>query len=122
MESAHARHDLSPENRPRADACSRPLGPRDRRQQARRRRAAAPPRSAVRPHPWPLVFAFPVVVALCLVGGLVIPRGVSFAGWWGAVGSGSLYSLLAYWLFSSALPSVPASNAALSFYLIPLFR
>jgi drug/metabolite transporter (DMT)-like permease len=46
---------------------------------------------------------------------------VSVAGWASAIGSGVLYYGLAYWLYLFGLRSVPASVAALSFYLIPLF-
>jgi probable blue pigment (indigoidine) exporter len=35
--------------------------------------------------------------------------------------SGVLYYGLAYWLYLSALRDVPASVAAVSFYLIPIF-
>jgi drug/metabolite transporter (DMT)-like permease len=68
-----------------------------------------------------LVFAFVLVGALWLVGGSVLPRDVSVAGWASAIGSGVLYYCLAYWLYLFGLRSVPASVAALSFYLIPLF-
>jgi len=68
-----------------------------------------------------LVFAFVLVGALWLVGGSVLPRDVSVAGWASAIGSGVLYYGLAYWLYLFGLRSVPASVAALSFYLIPLF-
>jgi drug/metabolite transporter (DMT)-like permease len=58
---------------------------------------------------------------LWLVGGSVLPADVSVAGWASAIGSGVLYYCLAYWLYLFGLRSVPASVAALSFYLIPLF-
>jgi drug/metabolite transporter (DMT)-like permease len=68
-----------------------------------------------------LTFAFALVGTLWLVGGSVLPRDVSVAGWASAIGSGVLYYGLAYWLYLFGLRSVPASVAALSFYLIPLF-
>jgi len=43
------------------------------------------------------------------------------AGWVSAIGSGVLYYGLAYWLYLFGLRQVPASVAALSFYLIPVF-
>jgi drug/metabolite transporter (DMT)-like permease len=46
---------------------------------------------------------------------------VSPAGWASAIGSGVLYYGLAYWLYLFGLRRVPASVAASSFYLIPLF-
>jgi probable blue pigment (indigoidine) exporter len=68
-----------------------------------------------------LVFAFILVAALWMLGGAVRPEGVSPAGWVSAIGSGVLYYGLAYWLYLSGLRSVPASIAAVSFYLIPVF-
>ena len=68
-----------------------------------------------------LIFAFVLVAAVWLVGGSVLPPDVSVAGWASAIGSGVLYYGLAYWLYLFGLRSVPASVAALSFYLIPLF-
>jgi probable blue pigment (indigoidine) exporter len=68
-----------------------------------------------------LVFAFVLVGALWLVGGAVLPQTVSVAGWVSAIGSGVLYYGLAYWLYLFGLRQVPASVAALSFYLIPVF-
>jgi len=68
-----------------------------------------------------LIFAFLLVGALWLVGGAVLPQSVSVAGWVSAIGSGVLYYGLAYWLYLFGLRQVPASVAALSFYLIPVF-
>jgi drug/metabolite transporter (DMT)-like permease len=68
-----------------------------------------------------LVFAFILVAALWLLGGAVRPESVSPAGWVSAIGSGVLYYGLAYWLYLSGLRNVPASIAAVSFYLIPVF-
>lgn len=68
-----------------------------------------------------LIFAFMLVAAVWLVGGPVLPQDVSVAGWGSAIGSGILYYGLAYWLYLFGLRQVPASVAALSFYLIPIF-
>ncbi len=68
-----------------------------------------------------LGFAFILVAAVWVLGGAVRPENVSLAGWASAVGSGVLYYGLAYWLYLSALRTVPASIAAVSFYLIPVF-
>jgi drug/metabolite transporter (DMT)-like permease len=65
--------------------------------------------------------AFVLVAAVWLLGGAVRPENVSLAGWASAIGSGVLYYGLAYWLYLSALRTVPASIAAVSFYLIPVF-
>lgn len=68
-----------------------------------------------------LAFAFVVVVALWALGGAIRPQTVSPAGWVSAIGSGVLYYAVAYWLYLSGLRHVPASIAAVSFYLIPIF-
>ena len=68
-----------------------------------------------------LAFALVLVVAVWLLGGAVRPEGVSTAGWASAIASGILYYGLAYWFYLSALRHVPASLAAVSFYLIPIF-
>jgi probable blue pigment (indigoidine) exporter len=68
-----------------------------------------------------LGFGLVVVVALWLVGGAVRPETVSALAWASAIGSGVLYYGLAYWLYLSALRNVPASFAAASFYLVPVF-
>jgi probable blue pigment (indigoidine) exporter len=68
-----------------------------------------------------LAFGLVVVVVLWLAGGAVRPEVVSVAGWVSAIGSGVLYYGLAYWLYLSALRNVPASFAAASFYLVPVF-
>jgi probable blue pigment (indigoidine) exporter len=67
--------------------------------------------------------AFAVVVALVagLVGGGLRWSGVSTTALVSAVGSGLLYYAAAYWFYLSALRRVPASLAATSFYLIPVF-
>jgi drug/metabolite transporter (DMT)-like permease len=68
-----------------------------------------------------LAVALVVVVVLWLAGGAVRAEGVSALGWASAVGSGVLYYGLAYWFYLSALRNVPASFAAASFYLVPVF-
>ncbi len=68
-----------------------------------------------------LGFAFVLVASAWVLGGAVRPDSVSLAGWASAIGSGVLYYGLAYWLYLSALRTVPASTAAVSFYLIPVF-
>lgn len=68
-----------------------------------------------------LGFALVLVAAAWVLGGAVPPDNVSLAGWASAVGSGVLYYGLAYWLYLSALRTVPASIAVVSFYLIPVF-
>jgi probable blue pigment (indigoidine) exporter len=68
-----------------------------------------------------LAFAFVLVGAVWLVGGAVQPANVTPLGWASAIVSGFLYYGLAYWLYLSGLRHAPASYAALSFYLIPLF-
>lgn len=49
------------------------------------------------------------------------PEAISLIGWASAIGSGVLYYGLAYWLYLTGLRKVPASLAAASFYLIPVF-
>jgi probable blue pigment (indigoidine) exporter len=68
-----------------------------------------------------LAVSFGVVVVLWIAGGAARPDGVSALGWLSAIGSGVLYYGLAYWLYLSALRNVPASFAAASFYLVPVF-
>lgn len=68
-----------------------------------------------------LGFALVLVVVVGLFGGSVRPQDVSVAGPISAVGSGVLYYGLASWCYLSALRAVPASLAAASFYLIPVF-
>jgi drug/metabolite transporter (DMT)-like permease len=68
-----------------------------------------------------LGFALVVVAAIWLAGGAVRPEGVSPAGWLSALVSGVLYYGVAFWLYLSGLRLVPASSAAASFYLIPVF-
>jgi drug/metabolite transporter (DMT)-like permease len=68
-----------------------------------------------------LAFALVLVVAVWLLGGAVRPENVSPGGWASATASGVLYYGLAYWLYLSGLRHVPASVAAVAFYLIPVF-
>jgi drug/metabolite transporter (DMT)-like permease len=68
-----------------------------------------------------LVLAFVLVVAAWVLDGAVLPVAVSPIGLASAIGSGVLYYGLAYWLYLTGLRQVPASIAAASFYLIPIF-
>jgi drug/metabolite transporter (DMT)-like permease len=67
-----------------------------------------------------LGFAAVVGVAAALMGGangtVITPLGLA-----SATASGVLYYAAAYWFYLSALRTVPASVAASSFYLIPVF-
>jgi drug/metabolite transporter (DMT)-like permease len=65
--------------------------------------------------------AFVLVAAAWILGGAVLPVAVSPTGWGSAIASGVLYYGLAYWLYLTGLRNVPASIAAASFYLIPVF-
>jgi len=70
---------------------------------------------------WALAFA--VVLGLVVglaTNGLRWPR-LSATALVAAVGSGLLYYAAAYWFYLGALRRVPASLAASSFYLIPIF-
>lgn len=68
-----------------------------------------------------LVFAIGVAGAAGLVGGGLRWSSVSTTALLSAIGSGLLYYAAAYWFYLSALRRVPASLAATSFYLIPVF-
>jgi probable blue pigment (indigoidine) exporter len=68
-----------------------------------------------------LAFAFLLVTAAWILGGAVLPVAVSPIGLASATGSGVVYYGLAYWLYLTGLRQVPASIAAASFYLIPVF-
>ena len=68
-----------------------------------------------------LALALVLVLAAWVLGGAIRPEHVSLAGWASAIGSGVLYYGLAYWFYLSAMRDVPASLAAVSFYLIPVF-
>lgn len=68
-----------------------------------------------------LALAGVLVAAASLLSGNVLPSAVSAAGWAAAIASGVLYYGVAYWLYLFGLRQVPASLAAVSFYLIPVF-
>ena len=68
-----------------------------------------------------LGFAIVVVVLVAALGGKVSPSSLSPTGVASAVASGALYYAGAYWFYLTALRRVPASLAASSFYLIPIF-
>jgi probable blue pigment (indigoidine) exporter len=67
-----------------------------------------------------LVLALGLVVVVGLVGGAVLPSALTPLGLASAIGSGALYYAGAYWFYLGALRHVPASFAAVSFYLIPI--
>src|SRR6185295_10484660 len=67
-----------------------------------------------------LAFALGLVVVVGVAGGQVVPTALTPLGLASAVGSGALYYSGAYWFYLGALRHVPASFAALSFYLIPI--
>jgi drug/metabolite transporter (DMT)-like permease len=68
-----------------------------------------------------LAFALALALVAALVGGAGRWSGISTTGLLSAIGSGLLYYAAAYWFYLSALRRVPASLAATSFYLIPVF-
>jgi probable blue pigment (indigoidine) exporter len=68
-----------------------------------------------------LVLAVVLVFASALLSGGVRWTGVSTTALLSAIGSGLLYYAAAYWFYLGALRGVPASLAATSFYLIPVF-
>ena len=67
-----------------------------------------------------LALALGLVVVVGLVGGAILPTALTPLGLASAVTSGALYYAGAYWFYLGALRRVPASFAALSFYLIPI--
>ena len=67
-----------------------------------------------------LAFVLVMVVVVGLVGGTLIPAGITPAGLAAAVLSGTLYYAGAYWFYLGALRRVPASLASASYYLIPV--
>jgi drug/metabolite transporter (DMT)-like permease len=67
-----------------------------------------------------LALSLVVLVAIGVVGGAIVPVAVTPLGLASAVASGALYYAGAYWLYLGALRHVPASYAAVSFYLIPI--
>lgn len=67
-----------------------------------------------------LALALVLVVIVALAGGAIVPTALTRFGLASAVGSGVLYYAAAYWFYLGALRHVPASLAAVSFYLIPI--
>ena len=67
-----------------------------------------------------LAFALVLVVVVGVAGGAISPSSLTPLGVASAIGSGALYYAGAYWFYLGALRHVPASYAALSFYLIPI--
>jgi drug/metabolite transporter (DMT)-like permease len=61
-----------------------------------------------------------LVAVVALAGGRILPTTVSPLGVASAIVSGALYYAGAYWLYLGALRRVPASTAAVSYYLIPI--
>ncbi|HET9345509.1 MAG TPA: DMT family transporter [Candidatus Limnocylindrales bacterium] len=68
-----------------------------------------------------LGFAIVVALVAAVLGGDLRPASISPIGIASAVASGILYYAGAYWFYLAALRRVPASLAATSFYLIPIF-
>jgi drug/metabolite transporter (DMT)-like permease len=66
------------------------------------------------------VLALGLVVVVALAGRAIAPASLTPLGLSSAVGSGALYYAGAYWFYLGALRHVPASFAAVSFYLIPI--
>ena len=67
-----------------------------------------------------LVLALVLVLVVGLAGGQIAPSTLTPLGLASAIGSGILYYAGAYWFYLGALRHVPASFAAVSFYLIPI--
>lgn len=70
---------------------------------------------------WALLFAVVLLGTAAAGGQAVMPPAISAGGAASTIASGLLYYGLAYWLYLSGLRHVPASIAAVSFYLIPVF-
>ena len=68
-----------------------------------------------------LALALVLFVVTAMAGREAMTTNLTPVGVASAVGSGVLYYAAAYWLYLGALRNVPASLAAASFYLIPLF-
>ena len=68
-----------------------------------------------------LAFAAVIVLVVAAGGGVVLPGHLSAGAIASAVVSGLLYYAFAYSFYLTALRTVPASVAAASFYLIPIF-
>jgi drug/metabolite transporter (DMT)-like permease len=67
-----------------------------------------------------LILSIGLVLVVGLAGGQIVPTSLTPLGVASAMGSGVLYYAGAYWFYLGALRHVPASYAALSFYLIPI--
>ena len=67
-----------------------------------------------------LALALVLVVVVGFAGGAIVPASLTPLGLASAVGSGAIYYAGAYWFYLGALRHVPASFAAVSFYLIPI--
>ena len=67
-----------------------------------------------------LGLALVLVVGVIALGGSPLPSAATPLGLASAIGSGVLYYAGAYWFYLGALRHVPASFAAVSFYLIPI--
>ena len=76
---------------------------------------------AVAQQAYALVFALVVLAVVAAAGQPVLPKVLSPAGVVSTLASGVVYYGLAYWCYLTGLRSVPASVAAVSFYLIPVF-
>ena len=70
---------------------------------------------------WALAFAIMLLVGVAAAGVGVVPSGLTPTGAIAAVASGLIYYGLAYVFYLSGLRRAPASVAAASFYLIPVF-
>jgi drug/metabolite transporter (DMT)-like permease len=68
-----------------------------------------------------LGFAVVLVAAESLLADGLALTMVTPIAWLSGIGSGVLYYAAAYWLYLNGLRGVPASYAAVSFYLIPIF-
>ena len=67
-----------------------------------------------------LALALGLVILVTFVAGPALPAVITPLGLASAIGSGVLYYAGAYWFYLGALRRVPASFAAVSFYLIPI--
>jgi len=68
-----------------------------------------------------LGFAVVLLIGATLARVSPIPSALTAGGVMSTVASGLLYYGLAYWFYLSGLRLVPASVAAMAFYLIPVF-
>ena len=64
--------------------------------------------------------ALTLVVVVAVAGGSFVPATLTLPAIASALGSGALYYAGAYWFYLGALRHVPASLAAMAFYLIPI--